>query len=72
MKSPKTKQDLIETAVKQIELDIHCGDVEALEELLTFIPVENLIAYLPEEDWKPFNHLVAEEHLKKEKDGRSA
>jgi hypothetical protein len=25
MKSPKSKQDLIETVYKQIELDIHCG-----------------------------------------------
>ena len=60
MKSPKSKQDLIETAVKQVELDIHCGYYEALEELLGFIPVENLIAYLPEEDWKQFKHLQDE------------
>jgi hypothetical protein len=57
MKSPKTKQDLIETVYKQIELDVHCGEVEAIEELLTFLPIENLIEYLPEEDWKPFKHL---------------
>jgi hypothetical protein len=69
MKNPKNKQDLIETVLKQIELDVHCGDVEAIEELLQFCPIENLIAYLPEEDWKPFNHLVAEEYLKKEKNG---
>jgi hypothetical protein len=68
MKSPKNKQDLIEKVVEQIKEDLHCGEVEALEELLTFVPVENLIGYLPEEDWKPFNHLVAEEYLKKEKD----
>ena len=57
MKSPKSKQDLIETVYKQIELDIHCGEVEAIEELLTFLPVVNLIEYLPEEDWKQFKHL---------------
>ena len=57
MKSPKSKQDLIETVYKQIELDVHCGEVEAIEELLTFIPLENLIEYLPEEDWKQFKHL---------------
>ena len=57
MKSPKSKQDLIETVYKQIELDIHCGEVEAIEELLTFLSVENLIEYLPEEDWKQFKHL---------------
>ena len=57
MKAPKTKQDLIETVIKQLEVDIHCHDLEAVEEMLGFVPVENLIAYLPEEDWKPFKHL---------------
>lgn len=57
MKSIKSKEDLIETVYKQIELDIHCGEVEAIEELLTFLPVVNLIEYLPEEDWKQFKHL---------------
>lgn len=57
MKSPKTYEDLIETVLKQVELDVHCGDVEAIEELLEFCPIQNLIAYLPEEDWKQFKHL---------------
>lgn len=57
MKSPKDKQDLIETVLEQIKLDVHCGDSEAIEELLNFCPIENLIAYLPEEDWKQFKHL---------------
>jgi len=66
MKSPKSKQDLIEKVVEQIKEDVHCGYYESLEGLLRLIPSEDLIAYLPEEDWKPFNHLVAEEYLKKE------
>ena len=57
MKPLKTKEQLIETAVRQIELDVHCGDVEAIEELLSFLPNVNLIEYLPEEDWKQFKHL---------------
>ena len=57
MKSPKSKQDLIETVTQQIIVDVHCGDSEAIEELLSFCPIENLIAYLPEEDWKQFKHL---------------
>jgi hypothetical protein len=57
MKSPKSKQDLIETVYKQIELDIHCGAIEAIEKLLIGIPLEDLIEYLPEEDWKQFKHL---------------
>ena len=53
----KSKENLIETVIKQIVLDVHCGDIEAIEELLNFCPTENLIAYLPEEDWKKFKHL---------------
>ena len=60
MKSPKTKQDLIEKVVEQIESDLHCGFKETVEELLKFVPVENLIAFLPEEDWKHFKHLKDE------------
>lgn len=66
MKSPKTKQDLIEKAVRQIKLDVHCEEVEAIEELLKFCPVENVIAYLPEEDWKPFIYLIVEDYSQKE------
>ena len=57
MKSPKTKEDLIETVVEQIESDLHCGYKETVEELLKFVPIENLIAFLPEEDHKKFKHL---------------
>jgi hypothetical protein len=57
MKSPKSKQDLIETVVLQIRQDVHCGEYEALEELLGFMPNVNLIEYLPEEDWRQFKHL---------------
>jgi hypothetical protein len=42
---------LIERVVEQIKQDINNGDVTALEELLSFTPKENLIAYLPEEEW---------------------
>jgi hypothetical protein len=57
MKSPKSKQDLIETVLEQIKVDIDCHEYEAIEELIRFIPIENLIAYLPAEDWKKFKHL---------------
>lgn len=61
MKSLKTKEDLIKTVLEQIVMDVHCGDSEAIEELLTFCPIENLIGYLPESDWKKFKHLELEE-----------
>ena len=57
MKSPKTYEDLIETVIEQIKMDVHYGEVESIEELLEFCPIQNLIAYLPEEDWKKFKHL---------------
>lgn len=45
-------QALIDRVVEQIKDDIAMGDIEALEELLRFIPKENLIQYLPEEEWE--------------------
>jgi hypothetical protein len=42
---------LVERVVEQIKEDIKNGDVTALEELLSFTPKENLIGYLPEEEW---------------------
>jgi hypothetical protein len=41
---------LIERVVELIKKDINDGDVTALEELLSFIPKENLLGYLPEEE----------------------
>jgi len=71
MKSQKSKEELIEKVIEHIKEDVHCGDYTALEIMLKFLSVgsvENLIAYLPAEDWKPFNHLVAEEYLNEEKE----
>jgi len=53
-----TKEKLIEKVCEQIVLDVHCGELEAIEELLSFLPVVNLIEYLPEEDWKQFKNLT--------------
>lgn len=58
MKSPKSKEDLIEMVVERIIIDVSFKDLEAVEELLSFCPIENLIAYLPEEDWEHFKHLL--------------
>lgn len=67
MQKQTTKEDLLNMVLEQIKTDVHVGDYEAIQELLNFIPTENLIAYLPEEDWKPFKHLVAKDYLEKEK-----
>ena len=47
-----------------LEEDIAIGDVTAIEELLTAVPMENLVAYLPEED---FLETTLGKHLLKEK-----
>ena len=49
-------QLLIERVVEQIKNDLAMGDVEAIEELLSFVPKENLIAYLPEEEWEKYEN----------------
>jgi hypothetical protein len=48
--------NLIERVVEQIKSDLSIGDVEALEELLSFVPKENLIGYLPEEEWERYEN----------------
>lgn len=44
----KEMLSLLEKVIEQIQKDIECRDVTALEELLRFVPVENLKGYLPE------------------------
>jgi len=53
----KLKVELIDIVLDTIESDINKGDKTAVEELLNFCPIENLIAYLPEELWKKFDYL---------------
>jgi len=57
-KEKVTKENLIETVLEQIKEDVHCGEYEAIEELLAFCPVENLIEYLPDGNGKKFKHLL--------------
>jgi hypothetical protein len=56
----KDKEDLIDTVYDQIMHDIKIGYGEAIEEIITFLPVVNLIEYLPEERWEEFEHLREE------------
>jgi hypothetical protein len=51
------EQDLIDAVINQIRYDISFGDETAIDELLGFIPTENLIGYLPEEDAEKFSTL---------------
>ena len=47
---------LIERVLVEIQRDFAMGDLTALDELLTFVPRENLLAYLPEEEWEQYEN----------------
>ncbi len=47
-------ENLIDRVIEEISKDFAMGDLTALEELLSFIPKENLVQYLPEEEWGLF------------------
>jgi len=50
----KTKQELVDAVIDDLKKSFEHGDYTVLEELLFFIPKQNLIQALPEEDWKRF------------------
>ena len=47
---------LINRVIEEIRKDFAMGDLTALDELLSFVPRENLIGYLPEEEWSNFEN----------------
>ena len=47
---------LINRAIEEIKSDISMGDLTALDELLSFVPRENLLAFLPEEEWEKYEN----------------
>ncbi len=53
---PKRQDDLIDAVIDQIEEDLFNKDISAIDELLTFVPKENLLAYLPEEEWGKYRN----------------
>jgi hypothetical protein len=48
----KLDEDLFDGVIDQLRADIEWRDYTAIEELLKFVPRENLIAYLSEEKQK--------------------
>ena len=46
--------NLIDRVIEEIKSDILMSDLTALDELLTFIPREYLLGYLPEEEWEKY------------------
>ena len=47
---------LINRVIVEIQRDFAMGDLTSLDELLSFVPRENLIAYLPEEEWERYEN----------------
>jgi len=50
----KNKEQLIKRVIQQMEWDLVYGDVGCVEELLSFIPVPNLIQSLDEDEWSEY------------------
>jgi hypothetical protein len=48
MEETEDLDNLIDSVIEQIKEDIKDGDLTAIDELLRFVPKENLIGYLPE------------------------
>jgi hypothetical protein len=48
-------EKLIDAVIEQIEKDLAGGEAMALAELLSYIPTNCLIGFLPEERWGEFN-----------------
>jgi superfamily II helicase len=47
---------LINRVIVEIQRDFAMGDLTSLDELLSFVPRENLIGYLPEEEWDKYEN----------------
>ena len=45
-------QIVIDLVIEQIKKDIEAGDVTAIEELLASVPMDFLVAFLPETTWE--------------------
>lgn len=58
MELEELHQKLIEDVIVQIQQDLKEDNVECIEELLKYCPVENLVSYLPELDWEPYKELI--------------
>jgi len=47
-------EHLLDAVCDEMKKQIDDGDWTAIDELLRFVPRENLINFLPEEDWKNY------------------
>ena len=58
MEVNRQHQLLIDKVIETITDDLRWNDTTAIDELLKSCPVENLIAFLDEKEWKQFNSLL--------------
>lgn len=49
------KDRLVDEAIERIKKDIEVGDVTAIDELLRFVPDDNLVGFLAEGDEKKYH-----------------
>ena len=57
------KQELIDAVIEDLKKGFEIGDYTVLNELLSFIPVKNLIQSLPEKDWNKFNNIEDDKYI---------
>ena len=50
-----SRSEVIDKVIEQIKKDILDEDLTCIEELLTFVPLENLIGFLPEDQVDDLN-----------------
>ena len=48
-KQREHKQELVDKCIEEIKEDVSKGDVTAIDELLSFLPIKYLKGYLPED-----------------------
>lgn len=49
LESTNNIQQIVDAVIEEIKKDFTSNDLTAVDELLTFCPTKNLVAYLPEE-----------------------
>ena len=58
------EQELIDEVIEEIKKDISIGDYTVLDELLHFIPRQNLVQSLSEERWKAYETQIKKEETR--------
>jgi len=68
MNKEEKKQQIIDLVVETTKKDLNDGDSTALETLLSYVPLANLISSLPEKLWGDFKELFISSKIREIKD----